>query len=88
MNREDYARRRNNYVAPFFVPGKLPGSLNLKHCLRSIETMKKLTIAIMVLTLLISLSSCGARGVSPAADGETRIVTDVWGREVDRKSVV
>jgi len=41
-----------------------------------------ITIQVMLLALLISFSSCGARGVSPAIDGETRIVTDVWGRQV------
>ena len=41
-----------------------------------------LAIQVMLLALLISLSSCGVRSVLPAIDGETRIVTDVWGRQV------
>ena len=43
---------------------------------------KIIAIQIMLLILFISLSSCGVRRTSPAADGETRIVTDVWGRQV------
>ena len=46
--------------------------------------MKALTIAIRVIlfALLMSFLSCGMRNIQSAPDGETRIVTDVWGRQV------
>ncbi|MCL2382009.1 MAG: ABC transporter substrate-binding protein [Treponema sp.] len=39
------------------------------------------TLAVL-LALLAGLSACAVRNVPPAASAETRIVTDVWGREV------
>jgi len=44
--------------------------------------VKIITIQILLAALLVSFSSCGVRGAVSAETGETRIVTDVWGRQV------
>ena len=45
-----------------------------------LEENVKIQITLICAVLLASLSACGVRSVS--SDAETRIVTDVWGREV------